>query len=201
MSDWKAVVWLDRDGTIVDDPGYLSDPAKLRLLPGAADSIRELNEWGVGVVLVTNQSGIGRGLMPRATVDAIHAKLEVQLAERGAHLDAVYLCPHLPADLVGPGRVPCDCRKPEPGLVLRARADLGIDRAFPQLCVGDRDSDLGLGRATGCPTVLVETGEGTKTRARLEAEGTLERWVDHVAPDLRSALPFIERTLLGDTTS
>lgn len=201
MSEWKGVVWLDRDGTIVDDPGYLSDPSKLRLLPGAAEAVRALNELDLAVVLVTNQSGIGRGRMTRATVDAVHAELEAQLARAGAHLEGIHLCPHRPADQVGPGRVPCDCRKPAPGLVLHARAELGIDRAFPQVCVGDREADLALGRATGCHTVLVETGEGRKTRERLQSEGRLEELADHVAADLASALPFLERRLLGDAAS
>lgn len=186
MSEWKAVVWLDRDGTVVDDPGYLRDPDRLRLLPGAAEAVRRLNEAKVGVVLITNQSGIGRGRMTRADVDAVHDALREQLAAAGARLDAIHLCPHRPDDA-------CDCRKPGPGLVERARRDLVVDPHRPQFCVGDKESDLGLGRATGCDTVLVGTGEGGATRRRLQEEGRLEEWVDHACADLTGAATWILR--------
>ena len=110
----RPIIWLDRDGTVVDDPGYLDDPGRLALLPGAAEAVRRLNEIGT-VVLVTNQSGIGRGYMTRETVDEIHARLERRLSDSGAHLDAIEICPHLPDEQ-------CDCRKPRPGMILRARA-------------------------------------------------------------------------------
>lgn len=173
----RTVFWLDRDGTIVDDPGYLSDPRELVLLPGAAEAVAELNRIGT-VVLVTNQSGIGRGYMSAEDVDAVHAALGAQLARAGARLDGIEVCPHSPDQ-------GCDCRKPRPQLVVRAREALGpFDR---EILIGDKRADLELARATGSTAVLVRTGEGGATEAALIDAGELERWCDHVFDDLAAA--------------
>jgi D-glycero-D-manno-heptose 1,7-bisphosphate phosphatase len=172
----RPVIWLDRDGTVVDDPGYLDDAARLVLLPGAAEAVRRLNQLGT-VVLVTNQSGIGRGYMTRETVDEIHAELERRLSDFGAHLDGVEICPHRPDE-------ECDCRKPRPGMVLRARA--AIDARGTEYMIGDKAADLGLARATGCVAILVRTGEGRQTELGLEPSA-----VDHVADDLAGAAEWI----------
>jgi histidinol-phosphate phosphatase family protein len=169
----RPIFWLDRDGTIVDDPGYLDDPGRLVLLAGAAQAVARLNRLGT-VVLVTNQSGIGRGFMTRETVDRIHDALEEQLGASGARLDRIEVCPHAPAH-------GCDCRKPAPGLVLRARAVLGPGGT--EYVIGDKPADVELARATGCVAVLVRTGEGAGT------DGSL---ADHVAADLAGAVDWIE---------
>lgn len=172
-----TVFWLDRDGTVVDDPGYLADPAGLVLLPGAAGAVARLNRAGT-VILVTNQSGIGRGYMSRADVDAVNAALVRELARAGARLDRVEVCPHAPDEA-------CDCRKPRPGLVERGRAALGpFDR---EVVIGDKRADLELARATGCESVLVRTGEGQRTEQELRASGELERLCDLVCDDLAAA--------------
>jgi histidinol-phosphate phosphatase family protein len=169
----RPVFWLDRDGTIVDDPGYLDDPAALVLLPGAAEAVARLNQLGT-VILVTNQSGIGRGYMTREVVDAIHEELRRMLAGAGAHLDGIELCPHHPDQR-------CDCRKPEPGMVLRARLALGPHGA--EYVIGDKPADVELAHAAGCIPVLVRTGEGT------DVDGSR---AEFVARDLQAAVDWIE---------
>ena len=180
MTD-AVVFWLDRDGTIVDDPGYLRDPGAVVLLPGAAEAVARLNRLGT-VVLVTNQSGIGRGYMDRETVDAVHAVVAERLAEAGAHLDRIELCPHTPDDR-------CSCRKPGPDMILRARAVLGEFTA--EYVIGDKLADLQLARATGCRSVLVRTGDGATTERVLRESDRLHGLCDHVADDLPAAVDWI----------
>lgn len=171
----RPVFWLDRDGTIVDDPGYLKDPSLLRLLPGAAAAVARLNALGT-VVLVTNQSGIGRGYMSAADVEAVHAALGDALAAEGAHLDRIEICPHAPEE-------ECSCRKPRAGMIQRARAELSP--TGPEFVIGDKPADLELARATGCVSILVRTGEGRAT----ESSGL--GLADHVAEDLSAAVDWV----------
>lgn len=187
MPEHRAVVWLDRDGTIVDDPGYLKDPRALVLLPGAAQAIAALNRSGATVVLVTNQSGIGRGFMTLDDVDAVHRELARRLALEGAHLDGIEICPHAP----GTHEPGCACRKPEPGLVLQARARLGVDASVPQAVVGDKRSDLELAKAVHALAVLVRSGEGRRTEQELGQAGSASTAPDRIADDLAAALPWL----------
>lgn len=177
----RVVFWLDRDGTVLDDPGYLKDPGGVVLLPGAADAVARLNAAGT-VVLVTNQSGIGRGLMERDDVDAVHAVLEERLAAAGAHLDRIEICPHSPEDR-------CSCRKPAPDMIIRARAALGEFSA--EYVIGDKVADLELARATGCTAILVRTGEGAGTERELVEAGRLEELCDQVVDDLAAAAEHV----------
>ena len=163
----RAAVFVDRDGTLNREVHYLASVAGLRLLPGVAAAIRRLGDAGFAIVLVTNQSGVARGRMTRATVDAIHAEL--------------YVCPHHPDAGAPPLRRRCQCRKPAPGLVRRAARDLGLDLAR-SYCVGDGAVDLGLAAATGTRGVLVLTGHGRATRRALD--GRLP--VAHVAANFRA---------------
>jgi D-glycero-D-manno-heptose 1,7-bisphosphate phosphatase len=132
----RAAVFLDRDGTIIEDTGYIADPATVRLLPGAAEAIFRLNRAGLPAIVVTNQSGIARGLFDERTYAMVAARLDDLLAARGARLDAHYYCPHHP-DYTGP----CDCRKPGPALYRRAAADHGLHLAS-SWWVGDRVRDV-----------------------------------------------------------
>jgi D-glycero-D-manno-heptose 1,7-bisphosphate phosphatase len=183
----RFVLWIDRDGTLVDDPGYLDDPELLRLLPGAARALARLNAAGALTVLVSNQSGIARGLMSRATVDRIHDALKSQLARDAARLDHIEICPHLPSELLPPDSVGCDCRKPLPGMVLRARSELKLEAwTGPEFVVGDKSADMLLARAVGAYAVLVRTGDGRRAEAELAT-----RAVDHVADDLDGAADWI----------
>ena len=159
----KAIVFLDRDGTINEEVGYLADPNHLRLLPGAAEGIRLLNQARIAVVVVTNQSGLARGFFDQKTLSLIHEKLKDLLAREGAWLDGLYYCPHHPKE-------GCLCRKPKPGLVYQAAQDLGLDlsRTF---VVGDREGDLLLARNIGGEGILVRTGYGQREYERLRKEG------------------------------
>lgn len=176
----KWAVFLDRDGTINEEVGYLDNPADLRLIPGAAEAIRLLNDAGVPVIVVTNQAGIGRGYFSEARVKAIHERLAKLLAAHGAHLNAIYYCPHHPDD-------GCDCRKPNPGMLKRAAEEHGIDlgRSF---VVGDKVSDVEAGRRAGCRTVLVLTGYGTEAQEMFKR---LDFQPNFTARDLLEAVRWI----------
>jgi D-glycero-D-manno-heptose 1,7-bisphosphate phosphatase len=172
-------VLIDRDGTINEEVGHLGDPAELRLIPGAAGAIRRLRAAGLGVVVVTNQANVGRGLLTPDDLGRIHDKLSAMLAAEGADVDAILSCPHPPEDA-------CACRKPAPGMAHEAVARFGFDpsRAF---VIGDHAGDAGLGRAIGATTFLVLTGHGLEERPRAEREGL----ADHVVPDLAAAADII----------
>jgi D-glycero-D-manno-heptose 1,7-bisphosphate phosphatase len=179
-------VFVDRDGTLNREVHFLRRVADLRLLPGSAVGIRALAAAGFTVVVVTNQSGVARGLIRPTTLDAIHATLRRRLAAAGADVAAFYACPHHPTEGRPPLRRRCRCRKPAPGLVARAARELGIDlgRSY---CVGDSDADLGLARATGTRSVLVLTGHGRRTAAAHHDRPP----ADHVAVNFRAAAEWI----------
>jgi histidinol-phosphate phosphatase family protein len=165
---------------------YLGKVEELRLLPGIAGAIRGLAAAGFAVVVVTNQSGVARGLVTRDAVDVIHRELVRRLARRGAVLDAIYLCPHHPTEGAAPLRRRCRCRKPRPGLVRRAARELALDLAR-SYCVGDGAVDLGLAAAIGARGVLVLTGHGRATRRSLDSRLP----VAHVAVNFRAAAKWI----------
>jgi histidinol-phosphate phosphatase family protein len=145
----RRAAFLDRDGTLIRDANFLADPDDVELLPGIADVVRRLNEAGIPVVVVTNQSGIDRGLLTEAQYEATRERLDSLLGAAGARIDATYHCPHFP-EVSGP----CDCRKPGTGLYRRAAAALGIDLAA-SLYVGDRYRDVAPGVELGGRAVLV----------------------------------------------
>jgi D-glycero-D-manno-heptose 1,7-bisphosphate phosphatase len=175
----KAAVFLDRDGTIIEDPGYLADADGVRLLPGAAEAIASLNRAGRPAVVVTNQSGIARGLLTREQYLATERRLDTLLQERGARLDAHYYCPHYP-DLTGP----CTCRKPGIQLFVRASEDLGLDLQA-SWWVGDRVRDVLPAESVGGRGLLVLTGDGMKEAATPEAHRF------RIVPDLSAAVELI----------
>jgi D-glycero-D-manno-heptose 1,7-bisphosphate phosphatase len=164
MTSLKPAVFLDRDGVVIEDSHYLGSADCVRLLPGAAEAIAALNRAGWAVVVVTNQSGVARGLFTEADVNAVHTHLAQLLGGYGAEIDAFHFCPHHSEAEVARFRVDCDCRKPRPGMLLRAAAELGIDLAASWM-IGDRVSDLEAGAAVGCRTVLVRTGHGAVVNA------------------------------------
>jgi D-glycero-D-manno-heptose 1,7-bisphosphate phosphatase len=160
----------------------------VRLLPGAADAVARLRDAGNAVVVVTNQAGIARGYLPRWLVDAAHDELARQLAAAGTRIDGLYLCPHHPTEGVGELRVACDCRKPAPGLLRTAAAELGLDLERAAI-VGDLPTDIAAGAAVGARTVLVLTGLG---RGEWEYRRSQFPAVpDHVCEDLAAAAAWI----------
>jgi D-glycero-D-manno-heptose 1,7-bisphosphate phosphatase len=165
----KAAVFLDRDGTIIEDADYLVHPDQVRMIPGAAEALRRLNDLRIPVVIVTNQSAVARGMASEIDVTAVNDRLRVLLAAAGAHLDGIYYCPHHPEIGVSPYRRSCDCRKPLPGLLQRAARELGLDLPASAM-IGDSLRDLEAGAAAGCATLmLVRTGHGAKDEAKARA--------------------------------
>jgi D-glycero-D-manno-heptose 1,7-bisphosphate phosphatase len=183
----RPAVFIDRDGTLTEEVGYVNHPQRLRLLPRSAEAIRLLNDAGVPAVVVTNQAGIARGYFTQEILDAVNGALVEQLKQAGAHLDGIYVCPHHPTEGAPPFRVACECRKPKPGLLLRAAGDLGLDLAASTM-IGDKPSDLVPGREVGAATVLVLTGYG---RGEWEyRQSRFEVKPDHVADDLLDAVEW-----------
>lgn len=147
----KRAILFDRDGTINPDPGYISNPDEFTLFPEVPRQLARLKQAGYLLVLVTNQSGIGRGLIQPKNLCLIHQKMQNQLLEWHAEFDRILVCPHLPAPVNTP---PCDCRKPAPGLALRAIRELDLD---PAACfvIGDRESDVKMAMGAGIPAILI----------------------------------------------
>jgi len=182
----RPAVFVDRDGTLNREVHFLRRVADLRLLPGSAAGVRALVDAGFTVVVVTNQSGVARGLIAPPTLDAIHATLRRRLEAAGAAVAGIYACPHHPTEGRPPLRRRCRCRKPAPGLVERAAREHGLDLAR-SYCVGDSDADLGLARATGTRSVLVLTGHGRRTATGHGGRSP----ADHVAVNFRAAADWI----------
>ena len=180
----RRFVVLDRDGVIIVERHYLSDPQRVTLIAGAASGLREMREMGLGLVVVTNQSAIGQKLFDRERLDLIHRRLHDLLEAEGAHLDDIYFCPHTPEDN-------CRCRKPQPGLVELAALELDFD---PLACfvIGDKACDIELGQRVGATTFLVRTGYG----AQVAAEGIVTP--DYVVDDLPDAARVIRHILVAD---
>ena len=163
------VVFLDRDGTVMVDRGYLSDPAGVAFEPGAIEALRRLHNAGFGLIFVSNQSGIGRGLMTAEQSGAVHRRVLECLAAEGVPITGSYICPHAPWD-------GCPCRKPSPVLLRQAAADHGIDFA-QSFMVGDKKTDVDLGHVTGCQTVLYAT-QATKDNAGATPDYQANSWQD-----------------------
>jgi D-glycero-D-manno-heptose 1,7-bisphosphate phosphatase len=150
----RKAIFLDRDGTVSEDTGYMTDPTIYKVFPWSGQAVRRINESGMLAVLITNQSGVERGYFTEETVRAFHAVLTAELARCSAHLDAIYFCPHRP-------ETGCDCRKPKAGMVRQAALELGIDLA-ESFIVGDRYLDVETARAAGMRAALVRTGHGAE---------------------------------------
>lgn len=179
------VVLLDRDGTIIVDRHYLSDPDQVELLPGAAEGLLRLRRAGCKLAVITNQSGIGRGLFSLEALERIHGRMLDLLLQEGVEIEGIFFCPHTPEEH-------CDCRKPQPGLIERAADALGFDPA-QSFVVGDKPCDVELGQAVGARTILVRTGYGTA----IEAEKGCKP--DYVADDLNKAAAIIEEAVKAGT--
>lgn len=184
----RPAVFIDRDGTLTEEVGYVNHPERLRLLPRSAAAIRRLNETGIAAVVATNQAGIARGYFSEEVMHAVHERLAEQLKEAGAHLDGLYVCPHHPTEGVAPFRADCDCRKPKPGLLLRAAHELDLDLSGSAM-VGDKASDLLVARPVGARAILVLTGYGRGEWEYRRAQFPVAP--DHVAADLLDAVEWV----------
>ena len=154
----SRAVFLDRDGVLIEDTGYPDDPEALRLLPGVGEALRRLRSAGWRLVVVSNQSGVARGKFSLERLEEIHRRLIALLEAEGVALDGLYFCPHHPEGPVPEFKRACDHRKPEPGMILSAARDLGLE---PAQCwmIGDKDSDVEAGRRAGCRSLLIGRGE------------------------------------------
>ena len=180
----RRAAFLDRDGTICEEMGYVNHVDRLRIFPFAAAAIRQLNEAQVPVIVVTNQSGVARDIFPESLVHQVHQKMIAELSAGGARVDAIYFCPHKTEDA-------CECRKPNPGLLERAAGEHALDLSSSWV-VGDRYADLEMGHAAGARGILVMTGYG---RGEYELHRT--RWArqpDALAENLTEAV----RRILND---
>ena len=180
----RRAAFLDRDGTICEEMGYVNHVDRLQIFPFAAAAIRQLNEAQVPVIVVTNQSGVARDIFPESLVHQVHEKMIAELSAGGARVDAIYFCPHKSEDA-------CECRKPNPGLLERAAGDHALDLSASWV-VGDRYADLEMGHAAGARGILVMTGYG---RGEYELHHT--RWArqpDVLAENLTEAV----RRILND---
>jgi D-glycero-D-manno-heptose 1,7-bisphosphate phosphatase len=184
----RPAAFIDRDGTLTEEVGYVNHPSRLKLLPRSAEAVRRLNDAGIAAVVATNQAGIARGYFSEDVMNAANQALVEQLKQAGVHLDGIYVCPHHPSEGTPPFRADCDCRKPNPGLLLRAATDLDLDLAA-SVVVGDKASDLAMARAVGARSILVLTGYGLGEWEYRRAHFPVTP--DHVATDLLDAVEWI----------
>ena len=173
----SIAVFLDRDGTINEDTGYIDSPDRLVLISGASSAIKELNLKGFRTVVITNQSGVGRGYFSKEALDTVNKRLEWLIKKQGAHLDAIYYCPHHPDDN-------CECRKPATGLLEKAKRDFNIDFKKSYV-VGDKASDVEIAKNIGCKVILVLTGMGKDEKKKLQSAPS------YIADDLKDAVEWI----------
>jgi D-glycero-D-manno-heptose 1,7-bisphosphate phosphatase len=175
----KRAVFLDRDGTLIEESGYLDRLERLIFFPFSVDAVRVLNRAGFAVVVITNQAGIARGIVRESFVGEAHRHIADRLQAGGATIDGFYYCPHHPDGVVEPYNRTCDCRKPQPGLLRRAATDLNLDLEH-SFVVGDRWHDLAAGQALGASGVLVRTGLGRRDEAAPDPETVPDAIVDNL---------------------
>lgn len=180
-------VFMDRDGCLIEEMGYINHPSRVRMLPRTPAAVARLNRAGIAAVMATNQAGVARGYFSEETLNAVNAEVVRQLDGQGARLDALYVCTHHPTAGEPPFRRACECRKPKPGLLLRAAAELGLDLSR-SVMIGDKPSDIAAGQAAGAASVLVLTGYGRGEWEYRRHEWTLKP--DHVAEDLFDAVDW-----------
>jgi D-glycero-D-manno-heptose 1,7-bisphosphate phosphatase len=187
----RPAVFLDRDGTIIEDVGYLDAVERIVWYPWSVDAIRALNRAGFPVVVITNQAGVARGYFTEALVHEVHRALDARLTGGGARVDAYYHCPHHPDGSVAEYRQQCDCRKPGCGMIQRAAIDLGLDPAR-SVVVGDAWSDIAAARAAGARALLVgPDGRRLKDKRGFEVEP--DAYMDHLAAAASWILTHVDR--------
>jgi D-glycero-D-manno-heptose 1,7-bisphosphate phosphatase len=190
----RIAVFLDRDGTLNEEVNFLRTPEELEMLPGAAASVRALNDRGIVVCIISNQSGVARGFIKEEDLVPIHAKLERELDRAGAKIDRIYYCPHHPTEGKPPYNVVCSCRKPGIGMLQQAARDFGVDlgRSF---VVGDRIVDVQAAQAAGATSILVLTGYGPHALEDCREKGVVP---DFTAVDISEATGIILQQTNGE---
>lgn len=181
-------IFMDRDGTISEEVGYVNHLSRFHLLPRTAEAVRLINQSDFKAVVVTNQAGVARGYFPEVLVREVHTKMQMLLGQEGAHVDRIYYCPHHPH--VGPDsyRIDCDCRKPKIGMLEKAVRDLKVDLSRSYI-IGDKHTEIVMGHKAGVKSILVLTGYGI---GELELYGDQwEQKPDFIAEDLLAAVKWI----------
>ena len=179
MSGLRPAVFLDRDGTLIEESGYIDRLERVRLFAHAAEALVVLRQAGFALVMITNQSGIAQGMVDVETVEAIHDHIGARFAAAGAPLDGTYYCPHHPKALIERWRAECACRKPEPGMARDAARDLGLDLTRSYV-IGDRWRDVAVANAVGGVGILVRSGYGAHDERHPDPRVTAGAIVDHV---------------------
>ena len=180
----KRAVFLDRDGTIIEDVGYLNECRKIKFLPRVSTAIKLLNESGFKVIVVTNQSGVARGYFTEEIVKEINRFIQESLAKQGAFIDKIYYCPHHVQGIIQKYKKQCHCRKPNPGMIEKAAREFSIDLKN-SFAIGDKISDIEAGHGAGCGTILLAD------RSSPDRDGRTALMCDHIATDLREAARWI----------
>lgn len=184
----RGIAFLDRDGTLIEEAGYLSDPSRLREIPGASESLLRLSRAGIALAVVSNQAGLARGKFGEEEFDAVRRAFLDHFGSKGVRFDAVEYCPHHPEGTVERYRAVCGCRKPATGLAERILARLRVPASCTRWTVGDKMTDVVMGKRLGAKTVLVATGYGERERESGEGEGIRP---DAFVPGIREAVDWI----------
>jgi len=188
----NTAVFLDRDGTLIHDPGYVTHPDQVQMVDGAAEALKEFRLLGYKTVVASNQSGVARGIVTTEMLERIHDRLRELLAVKGATLDAIYYCPHHPEGVVPEFRQESDWRKPKPGMLLAAAQEMNLDLSQSWM-IGDNDRDVEAGRSAGCKTILIASTASDAAHPQTSKP-------DYVAVNLREAVNIVkrQRRLLGE---
>jgi D,D-heptose 1,7-bisphosphate phosphatase len=181
----EKAVFLDRDDTLIEDPGYISDPSQVKLLPGVANSLIDLKDMGYKLIVVSNQSAVARGIVTEDVLEKIHAKLKGLLSRKGAYFDGLYYCPYHPEGSIPKYRKDSDMRKPNPGMLLKAAEDMDIDLGSSWM-IGDKYDDVAAGKRAGCRTVLINSSIKPAVKVKKDPDP------DHKAVNIVEAVNIIK---------
>jgi len=192
-----TAIFLDRDGTLIEEVGYLQQLEDIQIYPEAFEAVKKINQSGARAIVITNQSAIARGLIREEDLEQVHRFIADAFHQRGARIDTFYHCPHHPTEGTGANTRACDCRKPEPGLLLRAAQDLQLDLGASHM-IGDKLRDLEAGHRAGCQSILVKTGYGQEELLSLDKEQASNssssqplQQPDHVSVNILEAVHWI----------
>lgn len=194
----ERAIFLDRDDTLIEDPGYISSPDQVKLLDGAAEALVKLKDLGYKLIVVSNQSAIARGIVSEKTLNKIHDRLKQMLAEKNAFLDGIYYCPYHPEGVVPKYRKESNDRKPNPGMLLTAAKDMDIDLS-QSWCIGNSSRDIEAGQRAGCKTILIDVPSHLKhSDSDLKLKGIIP---DYQGVNLREAVNIIKKYLRSSTST
>ena len=199
-----TAIFLDRDGTLIEEVGYLHRLEDIQIYPEAFKAVEKINQSGARAIVITNQSAIARGLIREEDLEQVHHFIAEAFRQKKARIDAFYHCPHHPTEGSGANTRACDCRKPQPGLLLRAARDLQLDLGASHM-IGDKLRDIEAGHQAGCRSILVKTGYGQEELLSLDKEEASNpslkdplQWPDHISVNILEAVNWIlEQNLEG----